>query len=46
MNGAPKRLNKKVTFEVPSDLILYGSLIFASIILLLSIFFGLFTGGV
>ena len=46
MNGTPKRLNKRVTFDVPSDLIVYGSLIFASIILLLSVSFGLFTGGV
>lgn len=44
--NTPKRLNKKVTFEVPSDLIMYGSFVFSSILLLLSVFMGLFTGGV
>lgn len=43
---APKSLRKTVVFEVPLDLVVYGTLVTGSGILLLSIFMGLFTGGV
>lgn len=43
---APKSLRKTVVFEVPLDLLIYGTLITGSGILLLSIFLGLFTGGI
>lgn len=42
----PKRLDRKVTFEVPLSIIFYGSFICFGGSLLLSIFLGLFTGGI
>lgn len=38
--NTPKRLNKKVTFEVPLDLVIYGSLIVGSFSMLLFIMLG------
>ncbi|WP_296875478.1 hypothetical protein [uncultured Methanobrevibacter sp.] len=43
---APKRLGKKETFNVPLDIIIYGSLICGSGILLMSVFMGMFVAGV
>ena len=43
---APKSLRKPVVFEVPLDLVVYGTLITGSGLLLLSIFLGLFVGGI
>lgn len=43
---APKSLRKRVVFEVPLDIVVYGTLIAGSGMLLLSIFLGLFTGGI
>lgn len=42
----PKSLRKTVVFEVPLDVLVYGSLITGSLILLFSIMMGLFTGGI
>lgn len=42
----PKSLRKQSVFEVPLDVIIYGTLITGSGLLLLSIFIGLFVGGV
>lgn len=44
--NAPKKLDKKVVFEVPLSVIVYGSFICFGVILLLSVFLGLFTGGI
>jgi len=41
-DDGPKRLNKKETFNVPLDLLFYGSSIVASVTLLISIMGGLF----
>lgn len=38
--NAPKRLDKKVTFEVPLDLVIYGSLIVGSFSMLLFMMLG------
>lgn len=43
---APKSLRKRVVFEVPLDIVVYGTLITFGGMLLLSIFLGLFTGGI
>ncbi len=38
-NEAPKRLDKKVIFEVPLNIVLLGSIVFGSGIFALSIWF-------
>lgn len=38
--NAPKRLDKKIVFEVPLSVIVYGSLIFGSASMLLFILLG------
>lgn len=45
-HDTPKSLRKQEIFEVPSDVIIYGTIISGSMMLLVSIFIGLFVGGV